>query len=103
MKSVCNEVVQPWGWRGRRWRRWRGNIGASEKVGNKTTTQLGCVFVSMIRVAPAGSLGRRGGREKLCWNKVKYRMNDTPRRDRELWRRRRAEKFSEPSGRERNA
>ena len=34
----------------------RGDVGTSEDIGYKTTTQLGCGFMSMIRVAPAGIL-----------------------------------------------
>ena len=95
VESISNEVVQSWGRGGRGWRKGRGDIGASEKVGNKTTTQLGCVFVSMIRVAPAGTLRRRGRLEKL-WKKVKFLMNDTPRRSRAVAeQRQRAETMSD--------
>jgi hypothetical protein len=71
VEGVGDKMVQPRGWSGRRRRRGRGDVGAGEKVGNETTTQFGCVLVSMIRVAPAGTL-RRGGREKHGWERLKF-------------------------------
>ena len=59
------------------------DVGTSEEMGYETTTQLCCGLMSMIRVAPAGTL-RRDGREKLGGEKVKVRMKSSPRRDREL-------------------
>ena len=65
MKGVGNKVVQSGG-RGSGGRcRGRRDIRARKKMGNETSTELGCWLVSMIRVASTRALRRRQERENV--------------------------------------
>jgi hypothetical protein len=63
VECVGDEMVQPRGWGGRGWCRGRGDVRARKEVGDEASTQLGCGFVSMIRVASTRTLQQE--REKV--------------------------------------